>query len=199
MRFGRDVPGGLNGSFPVEPPSLRYVAVAASPTRHGVSNGAARRRALIYANERATSAPGKHCDPMTPMRSHTRPTALVVDDDALMRMDVADMLEQAGFATREAQDGDAALEVLERHAAEVSLLFSDVEMPGTRDGFALAREVAARWPAISVVIVSGRIVPRPGELPDGVRFIPKPFSCETVHGHLRELLPDDRKPPELRR
>ena len=135
---------------------------------------------------------------MTMMRSDTRPTALVVDDDALMRIDVAEMLEQAGFSTREAEDGDAALEVLERQAAEVALLFSDVEMPGSRDGFALAREVSARWPAITVVIASGRLAPQPGDLPVGVRFIPKPFSCETVHGHLRELLPDARMPPELR-
>ena len=130
-------------------------------------------------------------------RDRSQPTALVVDDDALMRMDIADMLEQAGFLTLEAQDGDAALAVLERHEAEVALLFSDVEMPGSCDGFALARAVSVRWPAISVVIASGRLVPQAGELPDGVRFIPKPFSCETVHGHLRELLPDDRKPPEL--
>ena len=136
---------------------------------------------------------------MTSTRQHSPPTALVVDDDALMRIDIADMLEQAGFQTLEAQDGDAALDLLEHRESEVALLFSDVEMPGSRDGFALAREVSTRWPAISVVIASGRRVPQAGELPEGVRFIPKPFSCETVHGHLRELLPDHRKPPELQK
>ena len=81
---------------------------------------------------------------------------------------------------------------------DVTLLFSDVEMPGSRNGFALAREVCVRWPYISLVIASGRLSPGPGELPEGARFISKPFSAETVHGHLREVLPDGVKPAALK-
>lgn len=130
-------------------------------------------------------------------QADVRPTALVVDDDAILRMDVAEILEQAGFRTLDAEDGDEAMTVLEQHHLDVTLLFSDVEMPGSRDGFALAREVAVKWPAISIVVASGRLVPLDGEMPEGARFIGKPFSAEVVHGHLREMIPDHRKPEAL--
>lgn len=135
---------------------------------------------------------------MTGTNSGDRPYALVVDDDDVLRMDVAEILEQAGFETLEAPDGDEAIVVLEQHHLNVTLLFSDVEMPGSRNGFALAREVAVRWPSISLVIASGRLSPGPGDLPEGAHFISKPFSAEMVHGHLREMLPDDIKPAALK-
>ncbi len=127
-----------------------------------------------------------------------RPYALVVDDDGILRMDVASILEEAGFRTMEAEDGDDAILVLEQHHLDIVLLFSDVEMPGSRDGFALARETSVRWPSVAIVVASGRLRPAEGELPEGARFIGKPFSAETVHGHLREILPNERKPKALR-
>ena len=135
---------------------------------------------------------------MTP-HDDLRPYALVVDDDGLLRMDTAEILESAGFRTLEAEDGDAAIVVLEHHHLDIVLLFSDVDMPGSRDGFALAREAAFRWPYVALVIASGRRHPANGELPEGACFIGKPFSAEVVHGHLQEILPDDRKPGPLRR
>ena len=128
-----------------------------------------------------------------------RPYALVVDDDELLRMDTAEILEQAGFRAFAAEDGDAAILVLEQHHLDIVLLFSDVEMPGSRDGFALAREVAVRWAHIALVIASGRRHPVAGELPEGARFIGKPFSAEVVHEHLQQVLPEDRKPTPLRK
>ena len=132
-------------------------------------------------------------------RDDLRPYALVVDDDGLLRMDPAEILEEAGFRTLEAEDGDAAILVLEQHHLDIVLMFSDVEMPGSRDGFALAREAAAQWPHVALVIASGRRHPAPGEMPEGACFIGKPFNAEMVHGHLQEILPDNRKPEPLRR
>ncbi|TXN39933.1 response regulator [Methylobacterium sp. WL30] len=126
------------------------------------------------------------------------PYALAVDDDGLIRMDVLDILEEAGFRTLEAADGDWAITILEEHYASIVLLFTDVQMPGSRDGFALAHEVSRRWPDITIVVASGQVSPQPGELPDGVRFLNKPFSAEMVHDHLREILPDGRKPEPLK-
>ncbi len=130
-------------------------------------------------------------------QNDVRPYALVVDDDGILRMDVADILEDAGFRTMEAESGDAAILVLEQHHLDIVLMFSDVEMPGSRNGFALARETAVRWPSVAIVVASGRLRPAAGELPEGARFIGKPFSAEIVHGHLREMLPDDRQPEPL--
>lgn len=73
------------------------------------------------------------------MEKSTIPYALVVDDDPLILMDACDILEAAGFRVREAGTGDDAKLVLDTHGESIILLFSDVEMPGDTDGFALAR------------------------------------------------------------
>jgi DNA-binding NtrC family response regulator len=88
--------------------------------------------------------------------------------------------------------------VLQTHAHRVTLLFSDVQMPGDMDGFALARHVAERWPDIAIVLASGDITPRAGDMPEKATFISKPFSAQIVHDHLREKLPHERKPQPLK-
>ena len=124
--------------------------------------------------------------------------ALVVDDNAIILMDACVILEGAGFHLYEASSGDEAKELLEQFAENVTLLFSDVEMPGTTNGFALARYVAEHWPWIEIVITSGQATPKAGEMPDNATFVPKPFSQQIVHDHLRARLPDKKKPERLR-
>ena len=126
------------------------------------------------------------------------PYALVVDDDALIRMAALDILEDGGFRTFEASDGDKAMSVLAEHHASIVLLFTDVQMPGSRNGFAVARETARQWPHISIVVASGQAQPEPGDLPEGARFIGKPFSAEMITAHLKEILPEGQKPEPLR-
>ncbi|MGI4795168.1 MAG: response regulator [Janthinobacterium lividum] len=125
------------------------------------------------------------------------PCALVVDDNLLIRMSAADILEEAGFRVLEADHGDDAYELLKTRHSDVTLLFTDVQMPGTLDGFALARKVAMLWPHISLVVASGHVRPDPGIMPDKAKFIAKPFSVEVIHTHLQELLPEKEKPKPL--
>ncbi|MGW5960370.1 response regulator [Methylorubrum thiocyanatum] len=127
-----------------------------------------------------------------------KPVAVVVDDDFLIRMDVASTLVDAGFDTLEACDGDKAISLLADVYGHVELLFTDVQMPGSRDGLALAREVSRRWPDIGIVAASGTRRPGPDELPKGATFIAKPFGAETVHEHLCKVLPKERRPEPLR-
>ena len=126
------------------------------------------------------------------------PYALVVDDDFLIRMDAVDILEQAGFRVLDADHGDAAYELLRTRHPEIVLLFTDVQMPGELDGFALAHKVAVSWPHISLVVASGHARPGLGSMPEKARFIAKPFSAELVHTHVREILPHGQKPELLR-
>jgi CheY-like chemotaxis protein len=133
------------------------------------------------------------------MSLNTTPFALVVDDDALILMHACDILEEAGFRFYEASDGDGAMRLLEEHAQNVILLFTDVEMPGSLNGFALAQIVNERWPDIEIVVASGRLLPGPGDMPERATFISKPFSRNTVHDHLRSTLPDGKKPRQLLR
>jgi CheY-like chemotaxis protein len=114
------------------------------------------------------------------------PVILVVEDEALTRLSAVIMLEEAGFRIIEAGDCDNALELLEADS-DVQLLFTDITMPGTMDGLALARRVRDRWPHIGIMVGSAKPMPRPDELPTGARFEQKPYSPERVVKHAREL------------
>jgi CheY-like chemotaxis protein len=127
------------------------------------------------------------------------PYALAVDDDPLILMNTCDILTDAGFRSLEAEDVAAAIGMLEDHAGDITLLFTDVQMPGDRNGFDLARETHGRWPDIRILVASGQINPKDNELPDGAVFVSKPFSAEVVHARLQELLPDGQKPEPLKR
>lgn len=126
------------------------------------------------------------------------PYAVVVDDDCLVRMGAAEILHDAGFLVLEADHGDAAYALMEARHRDVVLLFTDVQMPGALDGFALARAVSQSWPHVSIVVASGHARPVLGSMPEKARFIAKPFSAKMVHGHLQEILPDRHKPASLR-
>jgi CheY-like chemotaxis protein len=113
-------------------------------------------------------------------------------------MDVTTILEDAGFRTYEADDGDAAIAMLPEYAHTITLLFSDVDMPGDTNGFTLAHHVAENYPWIEIVIGSGRLQPKEGDLPEKATFVSKPFNAQMIHGHLRETLPDGKLPDPLK-
>lgn len=95
------------------------------------------------------------------------------------------MLEDAGFSVIEAGDATTALDHLTRHP-QVTLLFTDIEMPGPMNGIELAQEALRRWPHISVVVCSGRVRPPEGALPERAHFISKPYSHALVQQVLAE-------------
>jgi two-component system, response regulator PdtaR len=115
------------------------------------------------------------------------PTILVVEDDALVRMNGSDILEEAGFQVLEAETADDALVMLE-DGAEVHLLFSDVDMPGHIDGMELARIVHERWPRICLLITSGHHRLQDGDVPEPGTFVSKPWTPETLTSQVRRLL-----------
>lgn len=79
---------------------------------------------------------------------------LIAEDDAFIRAMIADFLRDSGFDVLEAESADQAVAVLES-GANISLLFSDIKMPGTMDGCDLARQVRERWPDTRVLLTSG--------------------------------------------
>lgn len=126
--------------------------------------------------------------PSVPASSHSPVTILMVEDEALVRILGAGMLARAGFRVIEAADSDEALERLEA-ASDIQLLFTDVNLAGTLDGLALARQVRERWPCIGIIVVSGQASPQPCELPTGSHFHRKPYDADAVLRHARELAP----------
>jgi CheY-like chemotaxis protein len=115
-----------------------------------------------------------------------RPVVLIVEDDFLLRMDAADMIKAAGFEVIEAGNADQAIEVLEARP-DITVVFTDIQMPGSMDGLKLARAVRGRWPPIKIVATSGRLHVDEVDLPEGGRFLPKPYSHAQVTRVLREL------------
>jgi CheY-like chemotaxis protein len=111
---------------------------------------------------------------------------LIVEDEFLLRMDAADMIAGAGFEVVEAANADEAIEILEARR-DVTVVFTDIQMPGSMDGLKLARAVRGRWPPIKIVATSGHFNVREIDLPEGGRFLPKPYSPIQVTGVLREV------------
>ena len=85
-----------------------------------------------------------------------RPVVLIVEDEFLLRMDAADMIAAAGFEVVEAENADQAIEILEARR-DITVVFTDIQMPGSMDGLKLARAVRGRWPPIKIVATSGHL------------------------------------------
>lgn len=132
------------------------------------------------------------------MEPSTIPYALAVDDEVIIRIDATQILEDAGFRCLDAASGEEALEILTAKSEQITVLFTDVDMPGSVDGFALARHVADHWPHIEIIVSSGRVQPAEGDLPSKAAFVAKPFSADMIHREFRRLLPDGKKPEPLR-
>lgn len=112
--------------------------------------------------------------------------ALVVDDEVFARLFAAQVLQDEGFETFEAESAVEALGVL-NSTDGVSLLITDVAMPGDRDGLALARKVAQAHPEVGIVIVSGVVQPTSDETPPQSKFLSKPYTAHTLASLIREL------------
>ena len=114
------------------------------------------------------------------------PVVLIVEDEFLLRMDAVDMIAGAGFEVVEAANADEAIKILEARR-DITVVFTDIQMPGSMDGLKLARAVRGRWPPIKIVATSGRVAIAETDLPEGGKFLPKPYSPTDVAGVLREV------------
>jgi two-component sensor histidine kinase len=115
------------------------------------------------------------------------PNVLVVEDEMVLRMRAVDIVEDAGFCPVEAVNADEAISILESRS-DISLLFTDIQMPGSMDGLKLAHAVHERWPAIKIILVSGQVKPSDAEKPPDSRFFGKPLSVERMILELRTMV-----------
>ncbi len=127
---------------------------------------------------------------------HQTPVILVVEDEELLRLYAAGLLEEHGYSAVTAENAEIALKLLEKRP-DVRLLFTDTQMPGKWDGMDLARQVHERWPHVLLLITSGRNRPRDAEIPDDGRFLAKPYRAEDLLSEVDTLLSDHGPwPPE---
>lgn len=114
------------------------------------------------------------------------PTVLVVDDDAIVRRVVQGHLSNAGYRIFEAEDGQEALEVLER-TGSVDLVIVDMVMPRL-NGPGLVAELMRRRPSQSVLLISAYPAERDTmeDGPPGHPFLPKPFTRDQLLAKVAE-------------
>jgi PAS domain S-box-containing protein len=117
-------------------------------------------------------------------------TVLVVDDEPTVRMLIVDVLNEAGYQTVEADDGPAALRVLQS-AAQIDLLITDVGLPGGMNGRQIADAGRVLRPALKVLFITGyaeNAVVGNGHLDPGMQIVTKPFAVELLGEKVREML-----------
>jgi CheY-like chemotaxis protein len=118
----------------------------------------------------------------------TKPlVVLLVEDETLIRLDAFDMIAASGYEVLEAANADQAIELLEARA-DIAILFTDIQMPGSIDGLKLAHAVRHRWPPIKIVTSSGHVKLTLAELPEGARFLSKPYSKADIVSTFQEAL-----------
>ena len=116
-------------------------------------------------------------------------TVLVVEDEVLLRLIIAEYLRDCGYKVIEAADADEAVLVLKQPDLVIDVLFTDIEMPGSMDGFALAQWSRPNRPGLEVILI--------GTVPRAVNAaanlceegpLPKPYEPQSVHDRIRRLL-----------
>jgi CheY-like chemotaxis protein len=111
---------------------------------------------------------------------------LVVEDDALVLMLALDALRDEGLEAIGAANADHAIRILECRD-DVRVIFTDINMPGTMDGLKLAHAVRGRWAPVQIIVTSALGAPGRGSLPEGGRFVPKPYETADVMQAIREM------------
>lgn len=115
------------------------------------------------------------------------PVVLVVEDETLLRMLAVEVVEEAGFTAVEAADADEAL-ILLALRADITMLFTDIDMPGSMDGLKLAHAVRDRWPSIKIIVVSGKQRLQSYDLPTNSCFFGKPYRISALVAELRSMV-----------
>lgn len=119
-------------------------------------------------------------------------TALVVDDEGMVRQLVRRMLEPELCRVMEAEDGETALRLIERNPGAIDVVLTDLLMPGI-DGFDVVQVLTSHHPDLPVVCMSGfanqALAGRRLEVP----FVAKPFTVEVLRTTLEPLIERSRK------
>lgn len=118
--------------------------------------------------------------------SATSPTILVVEDDAIVRMLIVDVLEELEFTVVEAADAEEALKKVEDTHQVIDLMMTDVGLPDM-DGKQLATKVRELRPTLPILFASGYA--ENIDVPPGMQVIAKPFSIDQLRDKVKSMLP----------
>ena len=116
-----------------------------------------------------------------------RHAILIVEDEGPIRALMVELFEHFGFEALEASNGLSAMTII-HDRPDIQAMLTDVNMPGKPDGLALARYVHARHSKCAIVVMSGYVQPKPGDLPSLACFIKKPFRGSRVVALINGLI-----------
>jgi len=119
--------------------------------------------------------------------NHCQKLVVVAEDESITRMVASEALASAGFEVVEAANAEEALAIIAKQARLIQVLFTDIQMPGSMNGLALAKYTHDHWPWISVLVTSGAEQPTEAQMPECSRFLAKPYKLEQVLTNIREL------------
>ena len=106
-------------------------------------------------------------------------TILIVENEAIIRMELDDQLVEMGYQVLAASDAEEAIELLDAHP-EIALLITDIAMPGSMDGIRLAQHVRGRWPPVRIIVTSGLGESLVSALPLNSIFLAKPYGLDAL-------------------
>jgi CheY-like chemotaxis protein len=122
---------------------------------------------------------------LTPQNRQS-PTVLLVEDEVLLRMMLADQLREEGWTVVEASGADEALLLLRQNLIRPDVVVSDISMPGALDGLGLARMIRSDCPELKIILASALLPPL--DNPDYDAFFLKPYDAPAIIRKIKSLL-----------
>jgi CheY-like chemotaxis protein len=138
---------------------------------------------------------------VTPQSDNHLHTFLVVEDEVLIRLVIADYLRECGYKVYEAVNAQEAIAMLQSPEVAVDIVFSDVQMPGDMDGFALSRWIRANKPGVQVILTSGveRSANIAATLCEAGPLLEKPYPSQDVVDRIKQLAARVERPDRGKR
>jgi DNA-binding NtrC family response regulator len=118
---------------------------------------------------------------------HAARAVLVVEDNALLKLFMSDLVVTGGFVALQASNAEEAMTALESRP-DVALLVTNVAMRGTMNGVELAHAVAKRWPSVKIIVVSAQPGLSEADLPVSSFFLAKPYHDDELAFEIRALM-----------
>ena len=124
---------------------------------------------------------------MTERDTFDRIGILVVEDEAMIRNELVEAFSYYGFYVLSAEDAAEALKILHEEAPRIHVVFTDVHLPGPMSGLLLGHHIRKTWPWVSLLVTSGYGTPDPSHMPQGSRFVLKPYKIGKIAEQIKDI------------
>ena len=148
----------------------------------------------IYFRRHSTGAGRTTKMDVAPPAKRGQETILLVEDEPMILDIATTMLERQGYTVMAAATPGEAIRLAREHAGEIHLLMTDVVMP-EMNGRDLAKNLLSLYPNLKRLFMSGYtadVIAHHGVLDEGVQFVQKPFSVQTLAVKIREVLDETK-------